>query len=231
MLKQNTIKEPLTFFGGELRTIICGGASLSNETLKQYMNWNIEVLVGYGMTECSPVIVCNQHGASRIGSVGCIKNLSHCKIQIIEGEICISGSIVFPGYYKGEKTKGYFATGDLGYIDNENYLYITGRKKNIIVTPGGNNIIPELLEEKLCESAYIKDALVDLVEISGIHVLRARIIPVNIILKGRKLEVFIEQEIKKINREMPRYMRVEKIVLEKKFERTPIGKKRRIKDE
>lgn len=231
LLGHNLIETPVSVFGNRLRTIICGGASLNNETLKEYKKWNIEVLVGYGMTECSPVIVCNSHGANRLGSVGCIKNIAHCNIKIIEGEIYIGGNIVFPGYYNGEKTKEFFATGDLGYIDNDDYLYITGRKKNIIVTSGGDNISPELIEKRICESRYIEDVLVELTDNRGIQILTARIIPSNILVLGKELENLIEQEVKNINREMPRHMKIDKIVIEKEFDRTSTGKKRRFNNE
>ncbi len=231
LLGNNIVETPLFVFGNELRTIICGGASLSNEVLKEYKKWNIEVLVGYGMTECSPVIVCNSYGTNKLGSVGCIKNIKHCNIKIVEGEIYIGGNILFPGYYNGEKTKVFFATGDLGYIDNDDYLYITGRKKNIIVTPGGENISPELIEKKICESRYIEDALVELTDNRGIQILTARIILSNDSVMGKDLENLIWQEIKNINGELPRYMKIEKIVIEKEFDRTATGKKRRRNNE
>lgn len=122
-------------------------------------------------------------------------------------------------------------TTSLTNSDNDDYLYITGRKKNIIVTSGGDNISPELIEKKICESRYIEDVLVELTDNRGIQILTARIIPSNILVLGKELENLIEQEVKNINREMPRHMKIDKIVIEKEFDRTSTGKKRRFNNE
>lgn len=227
LLKQQAINSATDLFGGRLKAFICGGAPLDVKIQNQYMEWGIEILEGYGMTECSPVILCNEYKKSRIGSVGRIDEQTHCVIKLVNHEICVSGSIVFPKYYKGKATEEWFQTGDLGYIDEDNYLFITGRKKNIIVLSDGNNISPEQVETILCSNRYIADAIVALNVEKGKQILTARVIPENVVLKEEELQEFIEKEINEINKTMLPYMRIHKVVIEHEIEKTILGKKRR----
>ena len=130
-------------FGGNLKTIVSGGAYLNPDYVEKFAEYGITILQGYGMTECSPVISTNLEWDNRKGSVG--KLLPNCEGKIVDEEIWIKGSSVMMGYYKmPEETAetledGWLKTGDLGYIDEDNYVYITGRKKNLIILANGEN--------------------------------------------------------------------------------------------
>jgi len=157
-------------FGGELELIICGGAHLDEEVEKGLRDLGIEVLCGYGITECSPVVAVNRNHDHRYGSVG--KPLPCNRVRIDEpdekgiGEILVSGSNVMLGYYKDPEATAeafdgeWFRTGDYGRLDEDGFLYITGRKKNLIILANGENISPEELEQKLSRIEYVEDVAV-----------------------------------------------------------------------
>lgn len=149
-----SVYEPL---GGNLMTIICGGAPLDSKLAYGFADLGINVLNGYGITECSPIVAVNCNNHNKPESVGRVLSCNEVKIEDADedgnGEIWVRGSNVMAGYYKkkrGEEFDGeWFNTGDLGHLDDEYYLYITGRKKNIIILSNGKNIYPEEIEEKL----------------------------------------------------------------------------------
>lgn len=153
-----------TILGGRLHTVICGGAALDPDLIRFFRTLGIEVLQGYGITECSPVVSVNPPGQNRIGSVG--KCLPCCEIKIENREICVRGASVSPGYYKDPEANaaafrdGWFHTGDLGRIDQDGYLFFTGRLKNLIILANGENVSPEELEERLYQIDGILDAAV-----------------------------------------------------------------------
>lgn len=157
-------KEVRMPLGGSLRTIICGGAALDPEIIHFFKVLGIEVLHGYGITECSPVISVNRPGNVVEGSVG--KCLPCCEVSIIDREICVRGDSVSPGYYNDPESTsenfrgGWFHTGDLGRLDHEGNLFFEGRIKNLIILPNGENVSPEELEEKLYQTEGILDAIV-----------------------------------------------------------------------
>lgn len=163
-LRKVLFKEILEEFGGNLHYIICGGAYLDKKYVKWFRGLGIEILNGYGITECSPVVSVNRNNYYKNGSVGQI--CRDVEVKIIDGEVCVKGDIVMKGYYKDKKaTKevlkdGYFYTGDLGYIDNEGFLYITGRKKNIIILSNGENISPEYVESELMKCEGIQEIVI-----------------------------------------------------------------------
>ena len=150
--------------GGRLKTVICGGAALDAELMGFFKALGIEVLQGYGITECSPVVSVNRPGRNVLGSVG--RPLSCCEVQILEREICVRGESVSPGYYKDPEATaesfrdGWFHTGDLGRMDRKGNLYFEGRIKNLIILANGENVSPEELEEKLYQAEGILDAIV-----------------------------------------------------------------------
>ena len=154
------VREPL---GGALRIIICGGASLDPELIRFFKALGIEILHGYGITECSPVVSVNRPGIVVIGSVG--RSLPCCEVSIIGREICVRGDSVSPGYYNDPEATaesfrdGWFRTGDLGRLDNGN-LFFEGRIKNLIILANGENVSPEELEEKLYQAEGVLDAVV-----------------------------------------------------------------------
>lgn len=150
-------------FGGNLRQIIIGGAPLNLEIAKRMQELNILVLNGYGLTETCGSITVNPHDDNRMESVGRINFNSEGKV--IDGELAFRNPYIFKGYYKDpEATKQafdgeWFLTGDIGYIE-DNYVYITGRKKNVIILPNGKNISPEELEAELLKIEEIKEVVV-----------------------------------------------------------------------
>lgn len=157
-------------FGGNLETIICGGAALDDKLQRGLYDFGITVINGYGITECSPVVAVNRNNDWRFGSVG--KPLPCNKVKIAfpdengVGEIYVSGSNVMQGYYRDpEATREafdgeWFKTGDYGRIDKDGFLYITGRKKNLIILANGKNVSPEELEQKLRRLEYVKEVAV-----------------------------------------------------------------------
>ena len=150
--------------GGRLHTIICGGAALDLDLIRFFRALGIEVLQGYGITECSPVVSVNRPGKNVVGSVG--QPLPCCEVKIDGREICVRGDSVSPGYYGDAQASsesfrdGWFHTGDLGRLDRKGNLFFEGRIKNLIILANGENVSPEELEEKLYQTEGILDAAV-----------------------------------------------------------------------
>ena len=156
--------EVTALLGGRLHTIICGGAALDPELIRFFRALGIEVLQGYGITECSPVVSVNRPGKNVVGSVG--QPLPCCEVKIDGREICVRGASVSPGYYRDAQATsesfrdGWFHTGDLGRLDRKGNLFFEGRVKNLIILANGENVSPEELEEKLYQTEGILDAAV-----------------------------------------------------------------------
>jgi long-chain acyl-CoA synthetase len=158
-----------TRLGGALRLIISGGASISPSTLNAWSRLGFTIVEGYGITETAPVLTFNPPYAPRVGTVG--KPIAGVEIEIAEansdgvGEIIARGENVMQGYYNnpGETEKvlkaGWYYTGDLGYLDEEGYLVISGRKKSLIVNREGKNIYPEEIERQVLKSDYVLECL------------------------------------------------------------------------
>jgi long-chain acyl-CoA synthetase len=163
-----TIADKLVFeklrarMGDRLRFFISGGAPLAREIAEFFHAAGILILEGYGLTETTPVISANRPDAYKLGSVG--QPLPNVEVKIApDGEILVKGPSVMKGYYnRPEETRevlsedGWFATGDIGYLDQDNFLYITDRKKDIIVTAGGKNIAPQNIENLLKLNRFIE---------------------------------------------------------------------------
>ncbi len=157
-------------FGKRLRFFVSGGAKLDANVAKDFFRFGIKVLEGYGLTETSPVASFNPLKKQKIGSIG--KPVPDVKINIVNkdvddvGEITIQGPNVMKGYYQDEeKTKkvikdDWFYSGDLGYMDKEGYIYITGRSKEVIVLTSGKNIYPEEVERHYSTTPYVKEMCV-----------------------------------------------------------------------
>lgn len=140
-------------FGGHLRFMVSGGAALDPQICSDFLTLGFDVLEGYGMTEAAPMITFTRPRSARLGSAG--QSVTCSVMEVREGEIVVKGSNVMKGYYNkpaetAEVIKdGWLYTGDLGYIDKDGYLFITGRKKEIIILSNGKNINPSELEQKL----------------------------------------------------------------------------------
>lgn len=156
--------------GGNLRTIICGGAALDPVYQKGLYDLGITVINGYGITECSPVVTVNRNDYFRLGSCGQALPCNQVKISSPDengiGEVYVKGSNVMKGYFNDpEETEkafdcGWFKTGDYGRLDEDGFLYITGRKKNLIILANGKNVSPEEIEEKLVRLPFINEVVV-----------------------------------------------------------------------
>ncbi|MBQ8569266.1 MAG: AMP-binding protein [Oscillospiraceae bacterium] len=151
-------------FGGKLKVIYSGGAYLRPELAQAYMELGIPISQGYGMTECSPRISTGDLNGSTLGDVGII--VKGCQVKIVDGEITAKSPSVMMGYYKDEAataeaidSEGWLHTGDLGYVE-DNRIYITGRKKNLIILSNGENVSPEELENKFAGVEFIAEVLV-----------------------------------------------------------------------
>ncbi|MCM1133854.1 MAG: AMP-binding protein [Ruminococcus flavefaciens] len=152
-------------FGGNLRGIYSGGAYLNPKLAEAYHGFGIPIAQGYGMTECSPRISTAHLDDTNSGSIGTIVN--GCEVKIVDGEIWAKSPSVMAGYYKNPEATAealtedsWLRTGDLGYVDSTRHLYITGRKKNLIILSNGENVSPEELENKFSGLEWIAEILV-----------------------------------------------------------------------
>ena len=174
-MRRKLFKSVLEAFGGDLQKIICGGAPLNPEMVKNFYAFGIQICEGYGITECSPLISVSPYFAQRRGSVG--PAVPCCEARIAdaapgdkgfdEGEIQVKGDNVMLGYYNNDEANagaftedGWYRTGDVGYMDADGYIYITGRLKSVIVLENGKNVFPEEIEEYLEEVEEIAECVV-----------------------------------------------------------------------
>jgi long-chain acyl-CoA synthetase len=163
--EEKLYKNVRALFGGNIRQCVTGAAPIAKEILEFFYACGVPVMEGYGMTETATAAVVNTPEAFRFGSVG--KPLPGEEVKIADdGEILLRGPNIFSGYYKNEDatretlSDGWLHTGDLGYVDDDGFLFITGRKKDIIITAGGKNITPANLENGLKQSRWISQAVV-----------------------------------------------------------------------
>lgn len=158
-------------FGGNLEMIICGGAALNQDIIDTFEGIGITILNGYGITECAPLISCNRNEYRKSGSVG--TPIIGEKVKIAdpdengEGEICVKGPNVMIGYYNNPEAtaaafdeEGYFKTGDFGRLDEEGWIYITGRLKNLIILSNGKNVYPEEIETEISRIYGVNEVVV-----------------------------------------------------------------------
>ncbi len=222
--------------GGELRSSVCGGAPISPRYIRDFYCFGIFVLEGYGITECSPLVAVNRPNHVRYHSVG--QPVYGCTVKIdcapgeTTGEILVRGENVMLGYYKNPEATaevftedGWFRTGDIGYMDKDNYIFVTGRKKNLIILSNGKNIFPEELEEHLSHSDLIcESVIVGRKQESGEILITAIVYPEYEKLTGKSDEevlAAIKAEVTAINRTLPVYKQIRDVEIRKtEFEKT-----------
>lgn len=219
-LRRKLFRSIHTQFGGNLDLIVSGGALLEQKFIDGMDDIGIQILNGYGITECSPVVAVNRNQYMKKGSVGL--PISCCDIRIHNGEICVRGDLVMAGYYQDETATsevmedGWFRTGDLGYLDEDGFLYITGRKKNLIILSNGKNVSPEELESKILGIEHVLEVVV----YSENDFITAEIYAED--------ETGIEDGIASLNKELPGYKRIQKVKFRKSaFEKTTTQKIKR----
>jgi len=222
-------------FGGRFFEIVIGGAPLSAEVEKFFNKLNFPITVGYGMTECGPLISYEAWDKTVPGSAGRLVDRMEVCIDSEDpyntvGEIQVRGENVMTGYYKNEAfTKtvfsddGWLKTGDLGIIDENNFIFIKGRTKNMILGPSGQNIYPEEIEAKIMNLHYISECVV--VERDGKLV--AKVYPDHEAMKEHHIKMenlsdVMEENRKKLNADLPRYEHITAFeMVDEEFEKTP----------
>jgi len=218
--------------GKHLRFMISGGAKLSEEVWKDFEAMGFDILEGYGLTETSPLVSVNRPGKKKIGTAG--PPVDEVEVKISEkGEILVKGPNVMKGYFnKPEATKevikdGWFHTGDLGYIDEDGFLHITGRAKEVIVLESGKNVYPEDIELEILKSPYILEVGVFYDE----GKIKALVRPDFELLVEEGIEnvrEFIKNEIVRTTKHLQPYKRVKEFkIIDRELPRTRIGKLRR----
>jgi long-subunit acyl-CoA synthetase (AMP-forming) len=227
-------KEITETFGGRMERIICGGAAIDPAILDGFIDLGIGALQGYGLTECAPICALNPEHAARSASAGYLLAGFDGRIEDPNpetgiGEICVKGDNVMMGYYNNEEATGevlkdgWYHTGDYGYIDKDRYVYITGRKKSVIITKTGENVFPEELEYLLGRSDLVAESMVwqSDASISEDSVIVATIRPdaetVDELLgkdaTGDAIGKLLWSEVDKINADLPYYKKIKRVVL------------------
>ena len=229
-LRKKLFSSVLEAFGGKLELVICGGAKLDEEIINTFDSLGITILNGYGITECAPLISANRNKYRKPGSVG--TPILACRVKIDnpdengEGEICVKGPNVMIGYYNNPEATaevfdkdGFFHTGDYGRLDEEGWIYITGRKKNLIILSNGKNVYPEEIEADLQKVEGVSEVVVyageSRVQKDKITIV-AEIFPDADLLKDKgitDLQAYFEEQVGILNAKMPSYKAVKRVKL------------------
>ena len=234
-VKRKVFKSILDNFGGKLRNIVTGGAAMDKATLQGYNDFGLDIHQGYGLTETSPVIAGENSFKKKIGSCGLPLPTVNIKIDNPDkdgiGEIIVDTPTIMLGYYKNDAaTKevivdGWFHTGDLGYIDKDGYLFITGRKKDMIVLKNGKKIFPEEIEALINKLPYISESMVfGYVEDTKNDRNSDVVLYAKLVYNKDEIKKFVNDESKyydyifndiktKINKQMPAYKYIRKIIV------------------
>lgn len=239
-------------FGGHLRLLICGAAAIDPIVSKDFRDFGILTIQGYGLTECAPIAALNRDCDYKDDAAGLPMPKVEIKIDAPSsdgiGEILIKGPNVMLGYYQDEaatkmaiNSEGFFHSGDLGYIDSDQFVHITGRKKNVIVTKNGKNIFPEEIEYLLLKSPYIEEVMVYGDEENGETIVKANIFPnyeniteaaANGLISSDNPRAVIQNEIRSVNKQLVAYKAVKGFVLrENEFVKTSTKKIKRYVEE
>ena len=248
-IRKKVFKQILDNFGGNLRVVFYGSAPMNKDTIIGFNNFGIDLIQGYGLTETSPVVSAESDKEKRPGSIGLALPSLNVKIsnpdENGEGEITVKGPSVMLGYYNNEEENkkalkdGWFYTGDYGYIDKDGFIWITGRKKDIIVLRNGKNVYPQEIEFLINKLPYVKESLVYQRERNSTDtMLCAKIVYDEDIIKetfGDKTEKeykdLIFEEIKEINKTLPVFKHIKSIsITTKEFVKTTTQKVKRYEE-
>ena len=225
----------LEVFGGRMQTIIAGGAAMDPLITTFFLDLGFKAVQGYGLTECSPIAALNTDRRDLADPAAAGRVLPNTEAMIVDatddgnGEICIKGDHVMLGYFQMPTqtaevlVDGWYHTGDIGYIDKNNFIFITGRKKNVIITGNGKNVYPEELEYKLSLSPFVAESMVwaDEDEQGYDSSIVATIIAdrdeVEAVLgkdaPAEKVHELIQAEVDKLNDQEPLFKQIKKVVL------------------
>ena len=232
-IRRKLFKEIIDNFGGKLRLLVNGGAALDKETEEGFNNLGIKIYQGYGLTETSPVLSSGNDFGARVGSVGQV--YPSVKIKFLDkdvdgiGEIAVKGPSVMLGYFNNDEAnrevfeRGWFKTGDLGYIDKNGYLFLMGRKKNVIVLKNGKNVYPDEIENVINRIPGIKESFVfgrpesddptDLrLECKMVYD-EALFKEIHKLSKEEDIKEFLDEKIKEINKTMPNYKFIKEVYI------------------
>ena len=246
-LRKKFFGQILEVFGGNLESIICGGAPLDQRLIDDFEAFGIPILNGYGITECAPLVAVNRLGKQRAGTVGTA--VENCEIKVIldegqdTGEILVKGGNVMLGYFEDEEATaavftedGWFKTGDVGFLDKDGYLHITGRKKNIIILSNGKNIYPEEIEQYLAPISLIAECVVVGRKNSiGEIVITAIVYPNQDMVEAEALskeDVYarLKESVNEVNKNLPVFKQIHELeVRDTEFEKTTTKKIKRYK--
>ena len=243
-VRRKLFKTIIDTFGGEIRMFISGGAAIDPLVVQGFQDFGILCVQGYGLTECSPIIALNRNCDYKNDAAGL--PLPNAEIKIDNpneegiGEIIAKGPNVMLGYYENEEATeqaivdGWFHTGDLGFIDEDKFVHITGRKKNVIVTKNGKNIYPEEIEALLVRSPFITECLVYGNEVDGDIEVSADIYPNLEKVKeelgtdeptGEQIRELLDKEVHKVNKMLVLYKYIRNLnIRDEEFEKTTTKK-------
>lgn len=246
--KRKVFKSIIDQLGGKLRLIISGAAGLDKDVWKAFNEMGIKIIQGYGLTEASPVVAAENFKYGKQGSIGF--PLKGVKVKIFDknelgiGELAVQGPNVMLGYFDDEEANkeifrdGWLLTGDLAYIDKEGFIFITGRKKNVIVLKNGKNVYPEEIETLINKIPIVKESMVfgmpkdDDVMVSVKVQYDEEYVKENYPNESQKeLEKILWEKIKEINHTMPTYKYIKNLILTKEeFIKTTTAKIKRFEE-
>ena len=230
-IRKIVFKQIIDNFGGKLRMVLYGAASLDKDTIIGLNNFGINSIQGYGLTETSPVLTAEAENKHKPGSIGYPLDNVEIKIDNPDkegvGEILAKGPNIMLGYYKDEKkTKeafkdGWFRTGDYGYIDDEGFIFITGRKNDIIVLRNGKNVYPQELEFLISKLPYVAECMVFARNESNTDTaIVAKIVYNKEVMekdypdtKKEDYEKIIWKDVKEINKTLPTFKHIKKVIV------------------
>jgi long-chain acyl-CoA synthetase len=231
-LSRTLFKEIHDKLGGKVRLMVSGAAPIDVKVCEAFQDLGIKLVEGYGLTETSPLVSVNDDIFVRNGSTG--KPAPSVDVKIVDtdidgiGEIKVKAPSVMLGYYENPEATaevmidGWFHTGDLGYLDSDGYLFITGRKKNVIVLKNGKKIFPEEIETLIGRSDYVSEAFVyGKPDTDGDYKLCAKIVFNREVFEDRfgkevsseKINEVLNDEIKKINKTLPKYKYIKELII------------------